>query len=337
MSKAPQLPPLPANFAQDSPFPPLYNSPNPQSQSNGPRKSHGGGAAPPLPPLPSGALEREQQLRNASGSYKAAQSMAMPMAIPHQPLVQSMNSLSLSPGQLVNPPPPPAQNWRASSPVPPPGAFPNNSFNHYQDSNSLRPSSMMDIPTRPMSAASYHQHPQPQPAANRPNSYATPSTIPHSNSYNDVQSSSSYLAPSSGLPPGARRPSAPISNRPISPQPIPPSHSQSIDSYHQPMIESNGRPALCAPLPDLSTLAALRDKAFAMNDDNKKLAWSKQVIKFVERKQESQGGLDGSNAKISDPNLVRWIDEAIGIVSIGIREVVRRLPRSRKTRIGKGG
>jgi len=318
MSNPPQLPPLPSGFAGSSPFPPLYNSPNPNSNPgtpnnsvmNGPRRSQG--APPPLPPLPDGALAREQQLRSSTPSNN--NSHLMPKPIPHRPLVQSMQTMSLSPGQLMNPPPP-NQNpgWRASSPVPPPGAFPtSNSFSYSNHSNSqdstLRPNSMMDMPTRPLSAASSHHN---VPDNHRPQSYNPPPPqsygLPNSNSFND---STAYLAPAT-VAPGARRASGPVAN--FSNHPPPPNHSQTMDSYNQ--VDASGKPALCIPVPDMSTLAALREKAMGSNDENKKLAWAKQVIKFVERKQEREGG-DGANAKISDPNLVRWIDEAIGTVSV---------------------
>lgn len=81
---------------------------------------------------------------------------------------------------------------------------------------------------------------------------------------------------------------------PRPPQPPPAASSSS----------SNGPPSLSAPLPDMASLAALRDRA---RDDKQRINWAKQMLKYLERNFS-----DGS--KISEPYLVRWTDEAISII-----------------------
>ncbi|GAA6027371.1 hypothetical protein JCM8097_007803 [Rhodosporidiobolus ruineniae] len=60
--------------------------------------------------------------------------------------------------------------------------------------------------------------------------------------------------------------------------------------------------------PDQKMLASMRETAHANGGDvHKKVAWSKQVLKFIERHQASAG----ESSRISDPTLVRWTDEAL--------------------------
>ncbi|GAA5842571.1 hypothetical protein JCM11251_004907 [Rhodosporidiobolus azoricus] len=60
--------------------------------------------------------------------------------------------------------------------------------------------------------------------------------------------------------------------------------------------------------PDQKMLASLRETAHANGGDvHKKVAWSKQVLKFIERHQAAAG----ESSRISDPTLVRWTDEAL--------------------------
>ncbi|GAA5878812.1 hypothetical protein JCM16303_007193 [Sporobolomyces ruberrimus] len=60
--------------------------------------------------------------------------------------------------------------------------------------------------------------------------------------------------------------------------------------------------------PDQKMLASMRDAAHANGGDvSKKVAWSKQVLKFIERTQAAAG----ESSRISDPTLVRWTDEAL--------------------------
>ena len=44
-----------------------------------------------------------------------------------------------------------------------------------------------------------------------------------------------------------------------------------------------------------------------VGDISKKVAWAKQVLKFIERHQASAG----ESSRINDPTLVRWTDEAL--------------------------
>ncbi|KAM0752294.1 HCP-like protein [Meredithblackwellia eburnea MCA 4105] len=60
--------------------------------------------------------------------------------------------------------------------------------------------------------------------------------------------------------------------------------------------------------PDQKTLASLREGAHGpKGDTSKRIAWAKQVLKFIERQQS----LAGASSRINDPTLVRWTDEAL--------------------------
>ncbi|BGP39864.1 hypothetical protein JCM10450v2_003837 [Rhodotorula kratochvilovae] len=60
--------------------------------------------------------------------------------------------------------------------------------------------------------------------------------------------------------------------------------------------------------PDQKMLASMRETALANGGDpHRKVAWAKQVLKFIERHQASAG----ESSRISDPTLVRWTDEAL--------------------------
>ncbi|SCV71219.1 BQ2448_2807 [Microbotryum intermedium] len=63
--------------------------------------------------------------------------------------------------------------------------------------------------------------------------------------------------------------------------------------------------------PDQRALASLREAAFSgPNDMIKKIAWAKQVLKYVERQQATSG----SSSRITDQTLVRWTDEALNLI-----------------------
>ncbi|GAA5989578.1 hypothetical protein JCM10908_000538 [Rhodotorula pacifica] len=60
--------------------------------------------------------------------------------------------------------------------------------------------------------------------------------------------------------------------------------------------------------PDQAMLASVRETAHAGGGDmSRKVAWSKQVLKLIERHQSSAG----ESSRITDPTLVRWTDEAL--------------------------
>lgn len=82
------------------------------------------------------------------------------------------------------------------------------------------------------------------------------------------------------------------------------SHSGQTSRPTQPPAASSGPPSLSAPLPDMASLGAQRDRA---RDEKQRVSWAKQMLKYVERNFS-----DGS--KISEPNLVKWTDEAISII-----------------------
>ncbi|BGO99503.1 hypothetical protein NBRC10513v2_003601 [Rhodotorula toruloides] len=65
---------------------------------------------------------------------------------------------------------------------------------------------------------------------------------------------------------------------------------------------------LAVTQPDQKMLASMRETAHAGGGDmQKKVAWAKQVLKFIERHQSSAG----ESSRITDPTLVRWTDEAL--------------------------
>lgn len=77
--------------------------------------------------------------------------------------------------------------------------------------------------------------------------------------------------------------------------------------YSAKETQSSATAALSAALPDLDTLGQMREKALASGIEKRRLAWCKEVIKFVERKSEG--------TKISNPTLVQYIDECISTIN----------------------
>ncbi|GAA5861746.1 hypothetical protein JCM3774_002692 [Rhodotorula dairenensis] len=60
--------------------------------------------------------------------------------------------------------------------------------------------------------------------------------------------------------------------------------------------------------PAQAMLASMRETAHAGGGEmSRKVAWAKQVLKFIERQQSSAG----ESSRITDPTLVRWTDEAL--------------------------
>lgn len=229
-------------------------------------------------------------------------------------------------GRATSPAPPPKQaglygspgggfpQMRVLSPAPSvgppvPGAYPYGSPS-LQPGQHLRPQSLADSPNRPLSAApslgaqmqaGYGQHSRPyslsygEPVNQNPGFH--PGLEPRGGGGVPHSYSAQELAPPQihGAHPGMRRASSSDAMNPMA------SHADSG--------AGGGPPNLNAPMPDMNSLASIREKAFASGDERRKLAWAKQLIKFVGRKHT-----DG--AKISDPKLVQWIDEAIKVVSV---------------------
>ncbi|GAA5981797.1 hypothetical protein JCM5350_005731 [Sporobolomyces pararoseus] len=84
------------------------------------------------------------------------------------------------------------------------------------------------------------------------------------------------------------------------------SSSQRVNYYASP--EEGPPHKLSVTHPDQKMLASMRDAAHANGGDvSKKVAWAKQVLKFIERTQAAAG----ESSRISDPTLVRWTDEAL--------------------------
>lgn len=116
-----------------------------------------------------------------------------------------------------------------------------------------------------------------------------------------------------------------ISTRSASAHNLPVDHSRRSSQVHNPQpatsssssSTSSKPPSLSAPLPDMASLAAQRDRA---QDDKQRVAWARQMLKYVERNFS-----DGT--KISEPNLVKWTDEAISII-IANASSARPLPEA---------
>ncbi|SCZ99577.1 BZ3500_MvSof-1268-A1-R1_Chr3-1g06116 [Microbotryum saponariae] len=93
--------------------------------------------------------------------------------------------------------------------------------------------------------------------------------------------------------------------------PGPPPRAPSVrpDYY---LSDQDGPPnKLSVMHPDQRTLANLREAAYSgPNDMYKKIAWAKQVLKFVERQQS----ISRNSSRITDQTLVRWTDEALNLI-----------------------
>lgn len=70
---------------------------------------------------------------------------------------------------------------------------------------------------------------------------------------------------------------------------------------------SSANGGLCAARPELNDLGLLCEAAFASNDDRRKVAWCKDVFRYVERTLEGN--------KISEPKLKSFIEQAMKIVN----------------------
>ncbi|KAJ1600079.1 hypothetical protein NDA14_000577 [Ustilago hordei] len=294
----PHLPILPAGFGTDSSYPPIPGSTRitasqpkpsrPPAMSPAPilTGSHRP-VAPPLPPLPPGALQKEhhhQWRRHQSASYSS--------------------SPSFRPGYLVHaptptpPPPPPPPPQPPSSRPHFVGGFTSPPPQHAQHRTGTPVAAAAAAATRPPQA-------MPTPNYGRFSAHAPPQSPPSSTSHSQSLASNMQnpSVQNDAYPSSARRASAndayaagPSS---LSRPPQPPAAGAASSS------NSNRPPSLSAPLPDMGSLAALRDRA---RDDKQRINWAKQMLKFVERNYS-----DGS--KISEPYLVRWTDEAISIIT----------------------
>ncbi|SPO26320.1 related to SKT5 - protoplast regeneration and killer toxin resistance protein [Ustilago trichophora] len=286
----PHLPILPSGFGTDSSYPPMPGStritasqPKPSMSSTPPKPYRPLG--PPLPPLPPGALEKEQQrLRHQSTSYSSS---------------PSGFSSGLRPGQLVHaptPPPPPPQHHQhhhshhnqhhqqqqqpASSSSHFVGGFA--TPNQQPTGTPLaapRPPPSMPTPPHGRMPPSTTSMTQSQSLANNIHNLSIHNpTHPHASSARRASANDAYASTTNTLPP--RAPQLSIAST------------------------SSGPPSLCAPLPDMAFLATQRDRA---RDDRQRVNWAKHMLKYVERNFS-----DGT--KISEPNLVKWTDEAISII-----------------------
>ncbi|GAA5910786.1 tetratricopeptide repeat protein [Sporobolomyces salmoneus] len=82
--------------------------------------------------------------------------------------------------------------------------------------------------------------------------------------------------------------------------------NQRVNYYASP--EEGPPHKLSVTHPDQKMLASMREAAHQNGGDvSKKVAWAKQVLKFIERTQAAAG----ESSRISDPTLVRWTDEAL--------------------------
>lgn len=140
----------------------------------------------------------------------------------------------------------------------------------------------------PPTQAAYQQAPQaPPPQWNQPQAQYNqqqppPSHHAHESSTGSAEGGSSFRLPPSGAASTKRQLYA-------TPEDGPP-HKLSVNQ------------------PDQKMLASMRDMSLANGGDAvRKVAWAKQVLKYIERTQASAG----EATRINDPTLVRWTDEAL--------------------------
>ncbi|KAM0787782.1 hypothetical protein ACM66B_003837 [Microbotryomycetes sp. NB124-2] len=216
---------------------------------------------------------------------------------PHQPLP---NGYGAPYHQSYAQPPPPLPHFHQQAPYPPqppqPQSMHGNAYysqhaqplppppppapQHYIDSHAgapYNPNSNYNA-QRPPSVRSDYGPPQPQ----QQQQFGAMPNI----------ETLSLSGPSSSVGPSSRAPSS-MSHRP--------------NYYAHP---EDGPPfKLAVTQPDIKMLASMRETALAGDggDMQKKIAWAKQVLKFIERHQANAG----ESSRITDPNLVKWTDEAL--------------------------
>ncbi|UZJ57052.1 hypothetical protein CBS101457_006372 [Exobasidium rhododendri] len=267
MSGGSHLPSLPANFGNDSPFPPVATNRIPSA------KYLNSASAPPLPPKRDEALSREQKLRQQAN------------AGPH------ISSGGLRPGQII----PSQQMMKAAAAVSRPAALP-------QRKQSPMP---MPSPSLPGTTSSYQANTSaPQP----PNIPQRPRTVePRVH-----QSDSAFMPSSASTATRGMQPSAhPARGASEQTRHQKAGYNQQCQHQAQPEAEEKkalqSTPSLNVVLPDLDALGQIRERAWASGSEKRKLAWCKEVIKYVERKSEG--------TKISEPTLIRYIDESMGCIN----------------------
>ncbi|SNX85092.1 related to SKT5 - protoplast regeneration and killer toxin resistance protein [Melanopsichium pennsylvanicum] len=262
----PHLPTLPSGFGTDSSYPPMPGSTRITASQPKPSVISAWAASPntyrplgpPLPPLPRGALEKEQQrLRHQSA-----------------PCATESSSI-FRPGQLVH------------APTPPPPRHPSSS-NQFVGG--------FATPNQHQQTTTYAAASQPPPSVSATAYGTTPSYAPNS-SMNQSQSLSNNMQNLS-IQNHAQAHASSLRTTSVN------DAYMSSSALQPPASSSSGLPSLSAPLPDMASLGSQRDRA---RDDHQRVSWAKQMLKYVERTFS-----DGS--KISEPNLVKWTDEAISII-----------------------
>ncbi|KAK4047698.1 hypothetical protein OIV83_005206 [Microbotryomycetes sp. JL201] len=296
--------------------------------------ARGRGASPALPdPKPAYALHppdafvvgspRPPSINGTSYGYADATLMAHSYPAPpphgaHQPYsdYNSGGAAALAPQQHPPPPPPPPPHPSGySQPFyqsyshqqnPPPGPPP---LPHYQQQQppfgATMPPQPIGPPLHPQhgGAAYYGQQPpqQHQPIGGAPynsSSYATNAQRPLSVRSDYAPQQPMEMPTMEGLSLG-------VSNGYGSRAPSSVSHRPNYYAHPE-----DGPPfKLAVTQPDLKMLANMRDTVLAGDggDMQKKIAWAKQVLKFIERHQANAG----ESSRITDPNLVKWTDEAL--------------------------
>ncbi|PWN23378.1 HCP-like protein, partial [Microstroma glucosiphilum] len=69
-----------------------------------------------------------------------------------------------------------------------------------------------------------------------------------------------------------------------------------------------GAPRLSLSLPTMGSLARRREAAIASGEERQKVQWARRVMRYVEREH-------GTAAKVNDPTLLRWIDDAMATIN----------------------
>ncbi|GAA5928207.1 uncharacterized protein JCM15063_003820 [Sporobolomyces koalae] len=272
---------------QASPTPPPSLNP----LNNAPQMYPNGNYAPPPPPN-----------GNVGGHLSRPQSYSVGAGYP-----SGSNTMHVRPASYAAAPPPPPNSYGQFPPVPPQGSFaappppplappaqaimnpyfppgpplPAPPPPHVPQQTYLAPTLMPSGLPQPTNGANYQVGRPPRVASMQPTDFAS------------LQSDMNRLSLSG-------------SNPALSSSQSGSSLGDRVNYYASP--EEGPPHKLSVTHPDQKVLASMRDAAWANGGDiSRKVAWSKQVLKFIERTQAAAG----ESSRISDPTLVRWTDEAL--------------------------
>lgn len=288
MSGPPQLPPFGFGMS-GSPFPPL-----PSSRFNTPAQTHSAtfrtpssssAAPPPPPPLPHEARQQEAQWRQQNGYNTGIGAPSKPPRPSQGTSSHGVRAASYAPGQLIAPTVvhPHESGRRASGFVQHP-----------------RASSPMLSPG--------HEIQRPASASAMPGSFRSASVGQTVASHQDPDQSYNAAPPHHGEAHRALSP-APMPARQPSQTRRPQAHGPASSSGNQRNVSNGGGPPpLALPLSDMKGIGERREKALASGQEKMKLDWARMVVKYVERAHSD-------TMSLTDPVLIRYVDEAMAVVS----------------------